>query len=73
MRTVYVIQKWREISTNTYNHEIDIAPEKASHKHRGFSRGILLKQFFLFFVFIFLSVVEIDFHLTVSTFTAKKF
>ena len=45
LRTIYVLYNRREISTYKNKHEIIIAPEKASHKHRGISRGNLLKQF----------------------------
>ena len=75
MRTIYVIHNRIEISTDKYKRKITIAPEKASHKHRGFSRGNLLKQFFCFFLrfYFFLSVVEIDCYSTVVIDPAKKF
>ena len=64
MRTIYVICNRIEVSTYKYKCKYNIGPERASHKHRGFSRGSLLKQFFVFFcfhfLFFFLGVVEID-------------
>ena len=53
MRTTYVIYNRIEISTCKCECKITIAPEKASLKHRGFSRGNLLKHFFVFFVYFF--------------------
>ena len=58
MRTIYVIYNRREISKYRYKHKINIALEKASHKHIGFSRENLLKQFFCFYFF---RVVEMTF------------
>ena len=52
MRTIFVIYIRIE-STYKYKRKNNIAPEKASHKHRGFSGKNLLKQFFCF-IFVFM-------------------
>ena len=64
MRTIYLIYNRIERPTYKYKRKIIIAPQNASHKHTGVSRGNLLKQ--CFFFFFFGGVIEIDFYSTVS-------
>ena len=69
MRTIYN----RIESTYMYKRKNNIAPGKASHKHRFFEWKPFETVFLFFFVMIiFLTVVEIDFYSTVSIYPEKK-